>query len=313
LTDTEVYQETHYYPFGMTMEGEWQDIVTGPENNYLYNGKELNTDFGLDWLDYGGRWYDPNIGRFTTTDLLAELDHNMPLTPYHYVANNPISNIDPDGFDWYKNNESGEVHWQKGSDDLDGHEKLGAYYIHEGEDNYVVHYQQDVIATVSKNDGGDWETAYTRQIEHMTVEKPFKDHSRDVEILLATGELIQMALLTFAPGVKGGKGRAFKPFVTNGKSVNLFLDGLKKLPATKGKTTLYQSAGGFKQALKDMKSLGGKIKKIIVTQKGNVYQGQLSDGRTIIARPFSSTKGGGRSQSTLEIRNARGRGFEVRY
>ena len=63
LTDTEVYQETHYYPFGMTMEGEWQDIVNGPENNYLYNGKELNSDFGLDLHDYGARFYDAAIER----------------------------------------------------------------------------------------------------------------------------------------------------------------------------------------------------------------------------------------------------------
>ena len=32
LTNTEVLQETHYYPFGMEMEGEWEDIVHGAEN-----------------------------------------------------------------------------------------------------------------------------------------------------------------------------------------------------------------------------------------------------------------------------------------
>jgi hypothetical protein len=38
LTETEILQESHYYPFGMAMDGAWQDIVNGPENNYLYNG-----------------------------------------------------------------------------------------------------------------------------------------------------------------------------------------------------------------------------------------------------------------------------------
>jgi RHS repeat-associated protein len=95
LTDTEVYQETHYYPFGMTMEGEWQNIVNGPENNYLYNGKELNSDFGLDWSDYGARYYDASIGRWNAIDPLAE--GYYPKSPYCYVMNNPISYVDPDG------------------------------------------------------------------------------------------------------------------------------------------------------------------------------------------------------------------------
>jgi RHS repeat-associated protein len=95
LTDTEVYQETHYYPFGMTMEGEWQNIVNGPENNYLYNGKELNSDFGLDWSDYGARYYDASIGRWNSVDPLAELFPSQ--SPYNYTFNNPIRFTDPSG------------------------------------------------------------------------------------------------------------------------------------------------------------------------------------------------------------------------
>jgi RHS repeat-associated protein len=95
LTDTEVYQETHYYPFGMTMEGEWQDIVNGPENKYLYNGKELNSDFDLNWSDYGARYYDAAIGRWGQVDPLAEKYYSY--SPYNYTLNNPIRFIDPDG------------------------------------------------------------------------------------------------------------------------------------------------------------------------------------------------------------------------
>ncbi len=95
LTDTEVYQETHYYPFGMTMEGEWQNIVNGPENNYLYNGKELNSDFGLDWSDYGARYYDAAIGRWNRVDPKAEGAYGH--SPYNSMFNNPVSYSDPDG------------------------------------------------------------------------------------------------------------------------------------------------------------------------------------------------------------------------
>jgi RHS repeat-associated protein len=109
LTDTEVYQETHYYPFGMTMEGEWQNIVNGPENNYLYNGKELNSDFGLDWSDYGARYYDASIGRWGQVDPLAE-DYQS-YSPYNYTLNNPIKYIDPDGRSVYGDYYSSSGKW----------------------------------------------------------------------------------------------------------------------------------------------------------------------------------------------------------
>jgi RHS repeat-associated protein len=60
---------------------------------YLYNGKELVEGIGL--YDYGARWYDPVVGRWTSVDPLAG---KMPgWSPYNYVLGNPILNTDPDG------------------------------------------------------------------------------------------------------------------------------------------------------------------------------------------------------------------------
>jgi hypothetical protein len=44
----EVLSESHYYPFGMQMEGSWMSNP-GRSSKYRYNNKELNEDFGLDW------------------------------------------------------------------------------------------------------------------------------------------------------------------------------------------------------------------------------------------------------------------------
>ena len=90
----EILSETHYYPFGMNMEGPWMQNA-GRENPYLYNGKELNEEFGLSWLSYGAREYEPSIGRWMSVDPAAESFSS--LSVYNYGLNNPARIIDPDG------------------------------------------------------------------------------------------------------------------------------------------------------------------------------------------------------------------------
>lgn len=90
----DIAQINHYYPFGLNMEGNWQGGLNG-QNKYQYNGKELNQDFGLDWNDYGARFYDPAIARWQTLDMLA--DNYQQSSPYVYVLNRPTIAIDPDG------------------------------------------------------------------------------------------------------------------------------------------------------------------------------------------------------------------------
>ena len=95
ITVSEIKQINHFYPFGANMEGNWNGSFPDVKNKYQFNGKELNTDFGLDWNDYGARFYDPQMIRFPMVDPLAE--KRFQLNPYNYVQNNPILRIDPTG------------------------------------------------------------------------------------------------------------------------------------------------------------------------------------------------------------------------
>ncbi|SDP85832.1 RHS repeat-associated core domain-containing protein [Mucilaginibacter sp. OK268] len=82
--------EDDYYPFGLNVP---RGTIPSLRNHYLYNKKELQDE--LNQYDYGARFYDPVIARWTSVDPLAEnfLNHS----PYNFVANNPIVLIDPDG------------------------------------------------------------------------------------------------------------------------------------------------------------------------------------------------------------------------
>ncbi|MFZ1787928.1 MAG: RHS repeat-associated core domain-containing protein [Saprospiraceae bacterium] len=95
-TDNEIIQENHYYAFGMAHEGPWlMNNGAAKDNFYQYNSKEYNNDHALNWNDYGARWYDPVVGRFTTVDPLASMF--SPTSPYVYTLNNPLKYIDPTG------------------------------------------------------------------------------------------------------------------------------------------------------------------------------------------------------------------------
>ncbi len=91
----QVVQTTDYYPFGLAMAAQSYQKQSALDNDYLYNGKELQDEHNLGWIDYGARMYMAEIGRWNSVDKYASVYEYY--SPYSFCANNPIISTDYDG------------------------------------------------------------------------------------------------------------------------------------------------------------------------------------------------------------------------
>ncbi len=102
ITDDNSLEERHdFQPFGV----EWGTPANTAGSRIFFGGKERDSETGATgWqaLDYfGARYYQAQIGRFTTVDPVtaassAALDPQR-WNPYAYARNNPLRFTDPDG------------------------------------------------------------------------------------------------------------------------------------------------------------------------------------------------------------------------
>jgi RHS repeat-associated protein len=81
------YEE--YHPYGSTA---YQASTTETPKRYRYTGRERDAETGLQY--HGQRYYAPWLGRWTSPDPAGPTDA---LSPYVYVAGNPMRLVDPGG------------------------------------------------------------------------------------------------------------------------------------------------------------------------------------------------------------------------
>jgi RHS repeat-associated protein len=92
---TPIVQVEDYYPFGLTFNSYQRD--SSMPDQYLYNGKELQDELSLGWLDYGARMYMPELGRWGVVD--PHVEKYESINPYSYNYSNPIRFVDLFGRD----------------------------------------------------------------------------------------------------------------------------------------------------------------------------------------------------------------------
>src|SRR5699024_10971400 len=101
-TTGEISQHMEYLPFGETLVEEHLNSYNSP---FKFNGKEYDAETGNYY--YGARYMNPKWSMWLGVDPLYHLVFDK--TPYHYVSNNPINRVDPDGLTDYEVNKQGEI------------------------------------------------------------------------------------------------------------------------------------------------------------------------------------------------------------
>lgn len=134
-----ILQSTEYYPSGYF----FNRTGTGSQP-YLLGEKEYINMFGLNQYDFGARIFDPYFLRWSTPDPLQEKYYSI--SPYAYCNNNPILYTDPDGRDWYKDQDSTiqySPEINRNSRLADGQRYLGQTYTESVNGKSIVDYRKD--------------------------------------------------------------------------------------------------------------------------------------------------------------------------
>ncbi|MPM20498.1 hypothetical protein SDC9_66928 [bioreactor metagenome] len=215
-----IEQVTHYYAYGLPFS-EGYDTSQQP---YKYNGKELDRMHGLDWYDYGARFYDPALTRFHGADPKA---HLMPSwSPYSFCFNNPLKFIDLTGeipTPVEGASIAGHIYDGKIGDVLDGDWRLDKVYTNSENPAYrsgLYSRTVDGVTEYAMANAGTYFENSKRGHGSMSedIEQPFGG-SENMKVSIATAKQVSRDVgdkeLTFIGHSKGGAEAAGNALATN--------------------------------------------------------------------------------------------------
>ncbi len=149
-------EETHYYPFGLTMAGISSKAAGGMENKEkTFQGQRFDDELDLDWVQFKWRNHDPQIGRFIEIDPLSE-DYNYNST-YAFSENKVTNHIELEGLEsWFAQKlQDWTINLYGGKKDfLDGSEVLAKSNAGEYKEQGVISEQMHALkGSVQQNAG----------------------------------------------------------------------------------------------------------------------------------------------------------------
>ena len=126
---------------------------------HAFSSKERDTETGLSY--FGARYYSSELSVWLSVDPMS--DKYPSLSPYTYCSNNPVKLVDPNGEDWYENELTGDVYYnrdyRKGDErkiDGEGWKWMGKNNMFEKSDDDAINTNLDKVSGVScRQDGVD--------------------------------------------------------------------------------------------------------------------------------------------------------------
>ncbi len=93
-----ILEETHYYPFGLTMAGICSKAAGKTENkDKTFQGQKFDDDLGIDYDEFKWRNHDPQIGRFIEIDpLSADYEYN---STYAFSEDKVTTHVELEGLE----------------------------------------------------------------------------------------------------------------------------------------------------------------------------------------------------------------------
>jgi RHS repeat-associated protein len=97
-TRGQILEETHYYPFGLTMAGISSKAAGKMQNkDKTFQSQKFDDDLGLNWVQFKWRNHDPQIGRFIEIDPLSE--KYVYNSTYAFSENKVVRHVELEGLE----------------------------------------------------------------------------------------------------------------------------------------------------------------------------------------------------------------------